>query len=726
MALNRNLKAKLPNNLKGDPFWNDIMDVIEEELGLFKDQIMKKRFYLYPFEYDSIQEMKDIAKSFGFIINTSLGNDLDYVRAYFKAIPFMIFKKGTATPFLFLFKMIEKTGGVYIIPQFDESIYKIIDFETTVSNLSIDKSVIPTIYSLTDFTQAISPLIYFDEGWDFDEDPPVVFDSVNEFPTQNLAIEYDCLDMVEVDGTYYMYTEEYFEYIADGVENFRKVTTVPMIGCQLALFSDLNNRYDSFNKISPVDGNVYTYPQIFCNAAQTKYFRTTIEVDPFVFDDSPDRPFDGVDLWRFDVDESSEGSIKAVESLFDRVYLGIGKKGLQSASFPNIDKNLIIYLPFNQINVEDNTIPDESPSGYTCDLIGDYSFELGYIGKSLVFTGDNYIIANDINFTTTDISINFFVRINSTESEDIQFLFDCNNFIRLYASPNITNQQFELLIDIDGSEISYSPLNLSEFYMISLLYDDSEETLSLYINGVFIFSQFLVYSFSPTTEDAYLGISKFLNANLIGSIEEFRVYSRVLTTNEIGFIYDNKYGTQSSLAYPVYSREIFLKEKYYEMISADVEYYGVVTAVEAQRNYEELGYTNVSSEFTTTYTSTFPNMIPKNIFLHVQTLGSGDVVVYNEVQDDPVTGNFVLDGATLATVDYDTNTITIDVSTLATINPESLVAISYATDYEFEYTEAGVYDDEGKMVAYTTFAPVRFSDMNNHLSLSWIFENNTA
>ena len=176
MALDRNLKAKLPTNLKGEKFWEDIMDVIETELGLFKDEVMKKKYYLYLFEYDSIQDLKDIAKSFGFTINTTLTNEMDYVKAYFKAIPFLIKRKGTAPAYLFFFKLIEKQGNIYIIPQLDGSIYKIIDFEDTLLNLPIDKTEIPIISGISDFTYAISPLEYFDTDWDFDETPPIQFD----------------------------------------------------------------------------------------------------------------------------------------------------------------------------------------------------------------------------------------------------------------------------------------------------------------------------------------------------------------------------------------------------------------------------------------------------------------------------------------------------------------------------------------------------------------------
>ena len=718
MPLDRNLKSKLPNNLKGSLLWEDIMDVIEEELGLFKDQIYKKKFYLYPFEQDDVDLLKSIAKSFGFIINTSIKEDLDYVIAYFKAIPFLIKMKGTLPAYNFIFKLIEKPGGVYIIPQLNGDIYKIIDFDSTIANLSPEKTIQPTIYQITDFGYVISPTLYFDSGWSFDEDPPIEFDGLGEQPTQNLAIEYDCLSLLDPeDINSALFTKEYFEYMIDSVNNFRKQVTVPMIGTQLSLYSDLNTYYNTYHQISALDGKEYTYPNILCNAAQTKYFRQKNEIDPFIFDDSPDRPFDGVEQWAFDITATS-GDIKTLESLFHKIYLGIGKKGLQSESCPDIESGLILYLPLNRVDLFTNTVREESFNDYTCDIINGYAFEQGIIGKAFKFDGTNYIVVNDVNFTTTDLSLNFFFKFTD---EGTGVLFDCNNFIQINGGG--TGTSFEINFDVGGSEFTVSSLLPNQEYMLSLVYNDADEEVSIYLDGTFLFTNFLIYAFSPTTEDLYIGCNRFTTSNFFGIIEEFRVYNRQLTVEEISFFWENKYGTQSSLAYPIFSREIFTKEKYNQIIDADTSYYGVATAVEAQRVYEELGYTDIGGLFTLDYTATFPAFVPNNIILNIRTIGSGGVTVENEVRDDPVTGNFTLGSDIVATVDYDTNIISIDLSTSAIIKPETLVSIFYATDYEFEYTEAGIYDDEDNMVAYTTFAPISYKDMNNHFSLSWVFYN---
>ena len=285
---------------------------------------------------------------------------------------------------------------------------------------------------------------------------------------------------------------------------------------------------------------------------------------------------------------------------------------------------------------------------------------------------------------------------------------------------------------MDGSLVdTLTSLNLGEIYMLTVVYDDSSTTFSIYLNGVSQGDTVLAATISVTTEDLYIGDNSTNTSPLEGFIEEFRVYSRILTEDEITFIYEKKYGTQSSLAYPIYSRQIFTKEKYFQSESATLQYYGVVTAVEAQRNYEELGYSNGSGEFTYSYSATFPNFIPGNIYLHFFTLGSGSIVVTEKLRDsiiDKNNGKFYYGGTLdIGDVDYNNNTVTLDFDLIkAVVNPNSLVAISYATDYGFEYTEAGVYDNEGKMVAYTTFAPIKFKDLDNHLSLSWIFENNTA
>lgn len=232
-------------------------------------------------------------------------------------------------------------------------------------------------------------------------------------------------------------------------------------------------------------------------------------------------------------------------------------------------------------------------------------------------------------------------------------------------------------------------------------------------------NDFFIYDFLPydtallefnTSHPFGVNLSENLNA----IVEEARLYNRILSEEEISLLFSTRIGTSKSIACPVFYRPIEIEE-YYEDTSAKIK--GLSCPIVANRCIEEIGYADATSSYTGSGIVQHLSMIPGGLKLRIRN-ASGDIV---EVDDDPITGEFVYELETIGTANYSTNTIFVDFSSNANIQAESLIEIDYKTTAAIEYTEAGIFDENDQCVAYTTFAPIRFNNYRNHLSLDWMF-----
>lgn len=721
----KRLKENLPMLMKGNQFWEDVLDTVQEEIELINNELQKSEYYLYPFVETDPQVLIDLAKEYGFIISVEITDDLMYVQQYFKSIAYLIKNKGIKKLYDFIFKLAKTKGKVYLL-QYKQSLTKLIDYEATINNLPLDKTDDFEIVVANSFFEFYDEQFMFDTGVDFDSGWK--FDIFNSTPTQNLAIEYK-LDKVLPEtvesGDYKLLDRKYLDFAKDVVDNFRKVTTVPMIGAELTLWDNEKEYYDTWARELSIDGKYHSKKESLVDSCVTKYFRNRPELtDMFAFDSG--RAFDETAKWKFD-NLFESGSLKPIEERYSHVKLGVGSKGLVSKDYPFLERNLLLSIPMNRYDYGKKIIYDEGLNSYDVDINGDTDFVDGEIGKAFHFNGSNYLSINNFNLTGVDkISFSFWLKVDSGDVGEVLFNTVDNNFDFEFVSPD-SGYDYKIQFGLDSYTGLSTNGNFGERYFISITTDLSN--VSLYKNGALENSQGVTLSTISSSTNLYIGVdTATLNKLSNSTLEEFRIYNRVLTPEEISYMYNNKYGTQASLAKPVYSTELS-NDNYWE--SDIIKYRGIVDTVHAicPANVVKIEIGYVDSSGSITVPTTFP---PYEIDTGYGKLLAGSCkLIYTHINgntisymDDPTISGIIVGNETDKTIqlNYDTGIISVRKAP-AGINPDSIFYLSFGVDGTIAYTEAGIFDNNDNCIAYTTFPKVELAGVQNQMSVSWIIED---
>jgi len=204
-------------------------------------------------------------------------------------------------------------------------------------------------------------------------------------------------------------------------------------------------------------------------------------------------------------------------------------------------------------------------------------------------------------------------------------------------------------------------------------------------------------------------------------VEELRIYNRILTPEEIAFMYNNRYASQSSLAKPVYST-LLTSDNYWE---SDSKLYSIVHGL-APANFikKEAGYVNSSGEVTQPSTPLYSvnlgyqNILPASCKLTYQH-ANGKMVGYT---DDPSQGTITVGGNVVIEIEYINGTINVREKPQDIIS-DSIFYIEFGVQDTIQYTEAGIFDNDDNCVAYATFPVVEFTGIQNQMSLTWIIDH---
>lgn len=275
----KNLQRLLQN-----VFWNDFMDVIQEEFLNLKSQMNEKRYLYNPRELDSIDELRQINKSFGTFVDLTLLDDytdeeiLEYMRQETEGLIFKVRYKGSYEYFKYVFNRVYEKGQTYLMFINDTGgiLQKGIDYEQSLENFlthDITKPFVkvPPIFPTFDqkverYTLDTPDLANFDTGWRYD--PYLVGQTLNI--TKHMVVEFTPTSLYNKEGgsELYLLTPKYFRYLERAINNKvqRKTTTIPHIGVQINLYTDES-------------GDVFTIPDLeaSCNVT-TNYSRDYVKV----------------------------------------------------------------------------------------------------------------------------------------------------------------------------------------------------------------------------------------------------------------------------------------------------------------------------------------------------------------------------------------------------------------------------------------------------------------
>jgi|GEM_PF-301141 len=227
---------------------------------------------------------------------------------------------------------------------------------------------------------------------------------------------------------------------------------------------------------------------------------------------------------------------------FHSIYDQITSFVIFNSMSTDLSKGLIVYYDFNELN---NNIVYDKTLNYKNGLIQKVTLERGKQGYGLNFNGyDSYVSIDEIDCFDGEknITISFWFKANKwVNSGEIHSLLwskgYAKNYCRLrdladfYCSLFINGSKQEVWSDgIQGYDTE--TLSLDEWYHVALTYDNSK--IKLYLNG--LLKDIKEVSGNISSEDILL-ISNYRGLSFNGTIDEFRIYNRALSENEVKEIY---------------------------------------------------------------------------------------------------------------------------------------------------------------------------------------------
>ena len=172
----------------------------------------------------------------------------------------------------------------------------------------------------------------------------------------------------------------------------------------------------------------------------------------------------------------------------------------------------------------------------------------GKFGSGAIFNGSSSVISLGNNFNSifsNDFTISAWVNVNSMGGQIFgKGTWAINGeYVRLYTRTSTPRIQFGFE-DGSGNSVSMSTnstnIEAAGWKHIVAIGDYTNGKYTLYLDGVLLEEQNITGSLNMTnTQSAYIGNRESNNAPFDGKIDELRIYSDVLTSTEVGYIYNN-------------------------------------------------------------------------------------------------------------------------------------------------------------------------------------------
>ena len=250
-----------------------------------------------------------------------------------------------------------------------------------------------------------------------------------------------------------------------------------------------------------------------------------------------------------------------------------------------------------------------STSKSVTDIFGDrsalalYQFEnsvndtggaSGYYGAGAIFNGSSshIDIPSPIPYTNTDFSFTGWLYLNSSFGSGFQTIIGAGDkttgegifrILIRYSSSN--NYTIEPLRAFSGnsyyaatSDYSAQTINEKTWFHLVFTYTASSKSANVYLNGSSISSTNLTNTSTDATNSGVLALGQYRDSSSgywDGKMDEIRIYSDVLTSTEVGHIYNNTTAsipTDNLEAYFKFEGNAQDEQQQYDATSTDVIY----------------------------------------------------------------------------------------------------------------------------------------------------------
>lgn len=258
-----NTIKRIPSFLRNITVWRDLIEVVDEELSLFKEEKLdpKKNFFNPP-KLNTIQELRDLNRFFGFVIDLTFLEDkyendqneiIRYLRSEAENMILKIRSKGTSEYHRYIFNRVYEPGFVYVM--FHDSQYTDRDiFYRAINFYDANMSTVQELLLEHDFnkpfTQVI-PLFPFPDGFlllygldyevSLDQDPAWSFDfslfGHSSTMTKHISVEFMANKTYQVGSDNFLITDKQFEYLRKSINFGRKAVEVPHAGLGITAYT---------------------------------------------------------------------------------------------------------------------------------------------------------------------------------------------------------------------------------------------------------------------------------------------------------------------------------------------------------------------------------------------------------------------------------------------------------------------------------------------------------
>lgn len=553
------LKKIIATSLRTE-FWENFQDALSTELELMRSTIAEKEDFFNVRNQTDITRLTEISKTFGFAVDRSIDETTTYIKNNLRVTSNRVRHKTSYTGYSYIFSLAGYFGKIYTFFTLNYLLRRGIDETTILSNLDAILD-----YSLP-FLGFDAELFFKSDqvtGVTLDEDPvwyldgtvhPTLDEDLNKSPTTHLAIEYTPDKLITENSIEYYINNTYLKYLLSASLYNKKLTEVPHVGVQVNFLTDTTGYYDNLSN------STYSTPilKLNCATTQKNYYSLT---DAVALDVSTGMGTYEMDLdleipWTLDQAENDEFASEDINTLFYTLEFGNGKKGIVSKDYPEINQSLFAYFPFDETS--GSTFNDKANNNYSGTLAGGYTRQSGIIGYDVLYNGSTgYGLVNSINITPDLETISFWVKglkDSQKVSGDITLLH-IYNAADDYLQVQYNTISENLTVSMTGNNLTFNTdlLDDSE-HLISITYDNVNTRYRLYVDGSLASTQTFGSSLPASTSyDYYIGVDQGLTEFFTGQIDELRCYSKVLTSDDLTFLYTSKLGDIENLGNLLYT-----------------------------------------------------------------------------------------------------------------------------------------------------------------------------
>ena len=211
---------------------------------------------------------------------------------------------------------------------------------------------------------------------------------------------------------------------------------------------------------------------------------------------------------------------------------------------------LVGYWPFNGPDMSGATAYDRSGSGNNGTLVNGPTAIPGIIGQALNFDGSNDYVNTNYNESLSTLTFSAWIRLNSFGEGNLGRIVDKRQSaaqVLLFYVDGRTATDNQLVFDRNFDITSGSwttptdSILANRWYHVAATYNDTSITNDpvIYINGVAqSLGEVSPDGTAQTNTDNYLiGNRGAIDRTFDGSIDEFRIYNRILTAAEVLQLY---------------------------------------------------------------------------------------------------------------------------------------------------------------------------------------------